>query len=138
MGRRTLSAARKACLELVVPLLVVTIWFWYVQHWSRGKRGTANRKRLLQVNRQGLKLECSHYIPLHVQGRGGRLPCVVYAHCNSGSRRDAEEALLLLNPLGISVMAVDFAVRHFSPPGRSMSCACSQSDPGLLGDNQRE
>ena len=38
------------------------------------------------------------------------LPIVVYCHCNSGSRRDAEEALYVLLPQGISVFCLDFAV----------------------------
>jgi hypothetical protein len=40
---------------------------------------------------------------------------VVYSHCNSGSRRDAEEAVFLLIPLGISVFTVDFAVSPLLP-----------------------
>ena len=40
----------------------------------------------------------------------GVLPCVVYCHCNSGSRRDAEEALHLLLPHNITVFYLDFAV----------------------------
>ena len=35
----------------------------------------------------------SHFIPLDAKGKDGRLPCVIYCHCNSGSRRDAEEAV---------------------------------------------
>jgi len=38
-------------------------------------------------------------------------PVVVYCHCNSGSRRDAEEVLHLLLPRGLAVLALDFAVR---------------------------
>lgn len=38
-------------------------------------------------------------------------PCVIYAHCNSGSRRDAEEALYVLLPHNITVFCLDFAVR---------------------------
>lgn len=35
---------------------------------------------------------------------------VIYCHCNSGSRRDAEEALHVLMPHGIHVVTLDFAV----------------------------
>lgn len=35
---------------------------------------------------------------------------MVYCHCNSGSRRDAEEVLYHLLPKGITVFAFDFAV----------------------------
>ena len=38
------------------------------------------------------------------------MPLVIYCHCNSGSRRDSEEALHLLMPAGIRVFALDFAV----------------------------
>ena len=71
-----------------------------------------------QVNKRGLKLLCSHYIPKNVKGKDGRLPCVVYCHCNSGSRRDAEEAICILIPQGVSVFALDFAVRE--PANMSM------------------
>ena len=40
----------------------------------------------------------------------GPFPCVVYCHCNSGSRRDAEEAVILLVPQKISVFCLDFSV----------------------------
>ena len=43
------------------------------------------------MNKRGHKLQCSHFIPTGVRGVDGRLPCVIYCHCNSGSRRDAEE-----------------------------------------------
>ena len=60
------------------------------------------------MNRQGQKLQCSHFRP---RGFGAtKLPCVVYCHCNSGSRRDAEEALDVLLPSNITVFALDFAV----------------------------
>ena len=36
-------------------------------------------------------------------------PVVIYAHCNSGSRRDAEEVMGLLLPAGITVAALDFS-----------------------------
>ena len=58
-----------------------------------------------------LKLECSLFTPETVaKCTGGGKPLVVYCHCNSGSRRDAEEALHVLMPHGIMVFALDFAV----------------------------
>ena len=59
-------------------------------------------------------------MPLHLKGADGKLPCVVYCHSNSGSRRDAEEAVLLLVPLGISVFAVDFSVRSLRLSGAKL------------------
>eukprot|EP00983_Pelagomonas_calceolata_P127250 1161385-Pelagomonas_calceolata.AAC.1 len=64
----------------------------------------------MQTNTRGAKLQCSHFVPEGVVGADGRLPCVVYLHCNSGSRRDAEEALCVLIPLGVSVFTLDFEV----------------------------
>ncbi|KAG2496724.1 hypothetical protein HYH03_005137 [Edaphochlamys debaryana] len=61
------------------------------------------------VSKRGLRLQCSHFVPKHVRGRDGRLPCVIYCHCNSGSRRDAEEAICVLIPHGVSVFTLDFA-----------------------------
>ena len=61
------------------------------------------------MNPSGQRLQCSHFRP---RGFGStRLPCVVYCHCNSGSRRDAEEALYVLLPHNITVFCLDFAVR---------------------------
>ncbi|CAL8472078.1 g11620 [Coccomyxa elongata] len=62
------------------------------------------------VNKAGFKLECSHYKPDESAVAGEKsLPIVVYCHCNSGSRRDAEEALCVLMPHGIHVVTLDFA-----------------------------
>ena len=63
--------------------------------------------RVLQTNPRGHKLQCSHF--LHDRGPSNP-PIVVYCHCNSGSRRDAEEAIYALLPTGITVFALDFAV----------------------------
>ncbi len=58
-----------------------------------------------------VKLECSLFTPeVEATCSGGGMPLVIYCHCNSGSRRDSEEALHLLMPAGIRVFALDFAV----------------------------
>ncbi|KAI3434931.1 hypothetical protein D9Q98_002985 [Chlorella vulgaris] len=67
------------------------------------------REDVTLVNVRGLKLQGSHYRPCVVTSSDGRLPCVVYCHCNSGSRRDAEEILYHMLPKGITVFAFDFA-----------------------------
>jgi len=77
-------------------------------------RFRGRRQDVTLVNKGGLSLQCSHYIPLDaegkdVRGKDGKLPCVIYCHCNSGSRRDAEEAVYILIPLGVSVFTLDFA-----------------------------
>ena len=71
----------------------------------------------LQRNAKGQRLECSHFKPVGVTGKDGKLPCVVYCHCNSGSRRDAEEALYVLLPQMVTVFTLDFTV---SSPGTSL------------------
>ncbi len=62
-----------------------------------------------QVNKDGLKLQCSHFRLEAPQLAAP--PVVIYCHCNSGSRRDAEEALHVLLPHDITVFTLDFAVR---------------------------
>ena len=66
------------------------------------------RQDLDLTNKRGQKLKCSYYKPV---GRSipREIPCVVYCHCNSGSRCDANEAVALLIPCGIAVLALDFS-----------------------------
>jgi len=68
--------------------------------------------RMLQLNKEGQKMMCSHYLPLDARGKDSKLPVVIYCHCNSGSRRDAEEAVWHLLPCGVGVVAFDFTVRQ--------------------------
>ena len=63
----------------------------------------------MQVNKRGHKLQCSHYKPADTTAEHGR-PIVVYCHCNSGSRRDAEEAFYALIPQDVTVFCLDFSV----------------------------
>ncbi len=65
----------------------------------------------LQENSQKQHIKCSHLVPKYPpKSKEGKLPCVVYCHCNSGSRRDSEEALHLLLPQNITVFSLDFVV----------------------------
>ena len=65
----------------------------------------------MQENAQKQQIKCSHLVPKYPpESKEGKLPCVVYCHCNSGSRRDSEEALHLLLPQNITVFALDFVV----------------------------
>lgn len=65
----------------------------------------------LQENSQKQHIECSHLVPKYPpETPDGKLPCVVYCHCNSGSRRDSEEALHLLLPQNVTVFSLDFVV----------------------------
>lgn len=113
-----------------------------------------------QTNKHGQKLQCSHYksrgpaekrcaafmaLPcstyhfvhdfdsacrpydwLH------RRPCVIYAHCNSGSRRDAEEALYVLLPHNITIFCLDFAVRPCCCMSKYVNGACAATLPGRM------
>ena len=65
----------------------------------------------MQTNAKGQRLQCSHFLGRETQPKQAP-PIVVYCHCNSGSRRDAEEAVYALLPSGITVFAFDFAVRQ--------------------------
>lgn len=66
---------------------------------------------MLQENSQKQQIKCSHLVPKYPPETAERkLPCVVYCHCNSGSRRDSEEALHLLLPQNITVFSLDFVV----------------------------
>ncbi|KAK9836696.1 hypothetical protein WJX74_006286 [Apatococcus lobatus] len=72
------------------------------------------RKDIKLENKRNQRLECSHcFSPSswrqHERDSSARIPCVVYCHCNSGSRRDAEEATMYLLSKGISVFCLDFA-----------------------------
>ncbi|KAK9805218.1 hypothetical protein WJX72_006872 [[Myrmecia] bisecta] len=61
------------------------------------------------TNKAGQKLVSSHYRSAEAVNTKVPQPCVIYCHCNSGSRRDAEEALYILLPHNISVFCLDFA-----------------------------
>lgn len=76
-----------------------------------------------QENSQKQQIKCSHLLPKYPpESLEGRMPCVVYCHCNSGSRRDSEEALHLLLPQNISVFALDFVVSPLLYLCNSMIC----------------
>ena len=86
---------------------------WGALLLSPTRLATADQGRcsVAQTNKAGQKLQCSHF-RLEMLPRGFPPPVVIYCHCNSGSRRDAEEALHVLLPHGITVFTLDFAVRR--------------------------
>lgn len=74
-------------------------------------RTVVRRQDFVITNKRDQRLQCSYW---QVDGAGnatGRLPGVIYCHCNSGSRLDAVEAIWTLVPLGVRVFALDFSVR---------------------------
>eukprot|EP01130_Rhizamoeba_saxonica_P003437 TRINITY_DN1457_c0_g1_i3.p1 TRINITY_DN1457_c0_g1~~TRINITY_DN1457_c0_g1_i3.p1 ORF type:complete len:127 (-),score=10.16 TRINITY_DN1457_c0_g1_i3:43-387(-) len=58
------------------------------------------------VNKRGLTLQCSRYVPLV---RRKKMPVVIYCHGNCGSRIDALHSVRILLPMGISVVSFDCA-----------------------------
>eukprot|EP00210_Caulerpa_lentillifera_P004704 g4488.t1 len=67
------------------------------------------KSRYHEENKDNNKLMCSHFKPQIMTEDPGPFPCVIYCHGNSGSRRDAEEAVSLLIPQQISVFCFDFS-----------------------------
>ncbi|RMZ57570.1 hypothetical protein APUTEX25_001770, partial [Auxenochlorella protothecoides] len=67
------------------------------------------RQDLELHNERGERLLCSHFRPCIVASKDGRLPVVVYCHCNSGSRRDAEEIIYHFLPRHVTVFSLDFS-----------------------------
>lgn len=57
-------------------------------------------------NPRGHKIVCSQYHPVKHKKR---MPVVIFCHGNAGCRLDAHEALLLLLPMGFSVVTFDFS-----------------------------
>lgn len=67
------------------------------------------REDMILENKKGQPLSCSHYRPCVIHAADGAVPCVVYCHANSGSKRDAEEIIYSLLPYNISVFSMDFS-----------------------------
>lgn len=92
----------------------------------------------LQKSKLGQQIMVSHYLPMNTKTRDDKLPVVVYCHCNSGSRRDAEEAVWHLLPCGVGVVAFDFTVRaclidsnmivQVEPSAAETAAACSVAE----------
>lgn len=81
--------------------------------FSFGSSGSGIRKYYREdiqlKNPRGHILMCSHYRPCVVTSKDGRLPCIIYCHTNSGSRRDAEEIAFSFLPYRCTVFALDFS-----------------------------
>ena len=120
-GKFRIAPSFNGCREDIT--LVSLAW-----HTMHGSYYTYHSHALaLQTNKKGLKLVCSHFLPVDAKGKDGRLPCVIYCHCNSGSRRDAEEAVYILVPLGVSVFTLDFAGSGLSE-GKFVTLGASEVD----------
>mmetsp|Transcript_43102 Transcript_43102/g.99265 ORF Transcript_43102/g.99265 Transcript_43102/m.99265 type:complete len:427 (+) Transcript_43102:94-1374(+) len=63
------------------------------------------RKDVQVMNSRGLKLECSHFVPM--EESSSNRPCVIYVHGNSSSRLEAAGPLRVLLPLNITVFCFD-------------------------------
>ncbi|CAE7405093.1 yqkD [Symbiodinium natans] len=58
------------------------------------------------LNKQGLRLRCSHFRPSACHGR---VPCVIFCHGSSSCRVDAFQVMPWLFEYGLTVFAFDFA-----------------------------
>jgi len=67
-----------------------------------------SREDFTVKNKRGRLLQCSWFHPCDEEDAHFTRPVVIYCHCNSGSRRDAEEAIFTLLPQGIPVVCFDF------------------------------
>lgn len=91
----------------------------------------------LQTNKKGQKLQCSHFIPDGVKGVDGRIPCIIYCHCNSGSRYNKEcnrlkrpshlSAVLVTRMCTCAIIALQ--LHHPSAHVRGVCCACLSTTP---------
>lgn len=80
----------------------------------RLRHHVVKREDFVITNKKELALVCSQWQLDEPRSWGATgeetcLPCVIYCHCNSGSRLDAEEAIWSLVPMGIRVFALDFS-----------------------------
>jgi cephalosporin-C deacetylase-like acetyl esterase len=67
------------------------------------------RKDFTLVNPRGLKLECSHFEPAEKERVCQELPCVIYLHCNAGSRLESIPLVKNLLTANITVFSFDFS-----------------------------
>lgn len=55
-------------------------------------------------------MKCSHYELYNIKTKSVQSsPCIIYLHCNTGSRLEAQYCLDILIPLGISLFCFDFS-----------------------------
>lgn len=72
----------------------------------------ARRIDSVVLNKSKQKLQCSLFEPVAINemdGIGKKYPCVIYCHCNSGSRLEAIRLLPNIIQLGIGLFCFDFA-----------------------------
>jgi len=90
-------------------------------HFSLGDKECC-RKDFELINPLGVKIQCSHYIPL----TSVPVPCVVYLHGNSGSRVDADDLVDSFLLEDISMLSLDFS-----------GCGMSDGEYVTLGIRER-
>ncbi len=69
---------------------------------------TVNRVDFELPNKSGMTLQCSFYDISSIDA-SKQIPCVVFLHCNSGSRLDAKPLIDILIPMGIALATFDFS-----------------------------
>ena len=85
------------------------------------------RKDFTVLNPRGMKVHCSHWMPLPTERRSETIPCVVYMHGNSSSRVEALPMLSLVLSMGATLLSFDFCGSGHSEGEVSMSmsmCVC--------------
>jgi alpha/beta superfamily hydrolase len=85
------------------------------------------RKDLILENPRGQKLQCSHFLPRKHERVSKVLPCVVYLHCNAGSRLESLSLVKKLLPSNITVFSFDFS-----------GCGLSEGEYITLGWHEKD
>lgn len=69
------------------------------------------RKDMELVNKRGMKLQCSHWLPSSQSGSKTTkpIPCIIYLHGNSSCRLEAMDSLPTVLGAGCSLFALDCA-----------------------------
>eukprot|EP00450_Noctiluca_scintillans_P026931 CAMPEP_0194515818 /NCGR_PEP_ID=MMETSP0253-20130528/48573_1 /TAXON_ID=2966 /ORGANISM="Noctiluca scintillans" /LENGTH=516 /DNA_ID=CAMNT_0039359603 /DNA_START=21 /DNA_END=1567 /DNA_ORIENTATION=- len=73
--------------------------------WSCGVK----RVDVTLRNTRGMRLKCSHFVPVFPESPAEPQPCVIYLHANASCRLEALPLVPLFLPLGISLFTFDFA-----------------------------
>lgn len=91
------------------------------------RKRTYKRRDFTLTNSRCLTLMCSHFEPVTKERVCEELPCVIYLHCNAGSRLESLSLLRSLLPANITVFTFDFS-----------GCGISEGDYISLGWNEQD
>ena len=85
------------------------------------------RKDINLHNSRGLQIQCSHFKPIRKERVANELPCVIYLHCNAGSRLEPLTLIKRLLTSNITVFTFDFS-----------GCGISEGEFITLGLQEKE